>query len=128
MQENSHCFKKSYFISSQVFLQNCNDNNGNAYKNILTINIIPDGPLRRLVRKVQNRPLSVFQGDQNNNTCLLALVSLIKPFTLMDVNEVPNLISFLTMNGYLINTNITQMLNNENIQFGNNQTLFFVSY
>jgi hypothetical protein len=37
MQENSHCFKKSYFISSQVFLQNCNDNNGNAYKNIVTI-------------------------------------------------------------------------------------------
>jgi hypothetical protein len=52
----------------------------------------------------------------------------ITPFTLMDVNEVPNFISFLTMNGYLINTNITQMLNNGNIQFGNNQTLFFVSY
>jgi hypothetical protein len=128
MQESKICkYKKSYFISSQVYLQNCNDNNGDAYKNIVTINMVPDGPLRKLVRRVQNRPLSVFQGRQYNS-CLLALVSLIEPFRLMDVNEVPNLISFLSMNGYIINTNITQMFNTGNIQFGNNQTLFFLSY
>ncbi len=126
--------QKSYFISSQVFLENCNqNNNGQAYKNIVTINIIPEGPLVSIVRRIQNRPLSKFQGYQtqnynHNQRCLLALVSLKEPGRLMDINEVPDLCSFLSENGYRIETNITQMFNTGNINFDNKQTLFFVNY
>lgn len=126
--------QKSYFISSQVFLENCNQySSGQAYKNIVTINIIPEGPLVSLVRRIQNRPLSKFQGYQNQNYnynqgCLLALVSFKEPGRLMDINEVPDLCSFLSANGYRIETNITQMFNNGDIKFDNKQTLFFVNY
>lgn len=122
-------YPKSYFISSQAFLQNCNDNNnGQAYKNIVTINMIPEGPLKKLVRRVQNRPLSKFQGYQYNQDCLLALISLREPYRLMDVNEVPDLCSFLSANGYRIETNVTQMFALNNVQFDNKQTLFFINY
>jgi|APGre2960657505_1045072.scaffolds.fasta_scaffold16782_3 hypothetical protein len=126
--------QKSYFISSQAFLQNCSQyNNSQAYKNIVTINLIPEGPLAMLVRRVQNRPLSKFQGyfeNQQNqqNGCLLAFISLQDGSRLMDINEVPDLCSFLTSNGYRIDTNITQMFNSGNINFDNKQTLFFINY
>jgi hypothetical protein len=117
--------KKSYFISSEVFLENCNL--GEAYKNIVTINIVPEGPLVSLVRRVIHRPLSKFQGFQNQR-CSLALVSLKEPFRLMNVNEVPDLYSFLIANSYNIDTNVTQMFNSGDIRFDNKQILFFVNY
>ena len=124
--------QKSYFISSQVFLDNSNQyDNCNAYKNIVTINLFPEGPLSRLVRVVKNRPLSEFQGCQQqsySNNCLLAFVSLRDPSRLMDVNDVPDLCSFLTDNGYRIDTRVTQMFNTGDIRFDNKQILFFVNY
>ena len=85
-----------------------------CYKNILMINIEPKGPLRRLVRKINLPRLSPFDTNNYNfdKKCGLAIQNINGIDELMSPNEMPNLISFLLENGYQIDTQITNMLNN----------------
>jgi len=49
----------------------------------------------------------------------------------MVVDEVPDLISYLVMNGYSVDTSITKMLNTSEIRFDNNlgnKLICFVTY
>jgi hypothetical protein len=112
---------KTVTLFSQPFLDTYNQ----CYKNIVTINMMPQGPLAQLVRRVQFPPLSTFKqlGPCTRiNNCGLALSTLNGFFynnnncnkncsNLMIVDEVPNLMSYLLSNGYTINTSITKMLN-----------------
>jgi hypothetical protein len=112
---------KTVTLFSQPYLDRYNQ----CYKNIVTINLIPQGPLAHLVRRVQFPPLSTFKqpGPCNHiNNCGLALIALNnvcnkKCSNFMVVDEVPNLFSFLLSNGYTINTSITKMLNTSDIRF-----------
>ena len=116
---------KTVTLFSQPFLDTYNQ----CYKNIVTINMIPQGPLAQMVRRVQFPPLSPFKqpGPCNRiNNCGLALSTLNGLFynnlnkncsNLMIVDEIPNLMSFLLSNGYTINTSITKMLNTSDIRF-----------
>jgi hypothetical protein len=116
---------KTVTLFSQPFLDTYNQ----CYKNIVTINLIPQGPLAQFVRKVQFPPLSQFKQPgpcSRINNCGLALTSLNNVFYnnlnkgcygFMVVDEVPNLLSFLMSNGYSINTSITKMLNTSDIRF-----------
>jgi hypothetical protein len=115
-------FPRTFTITTQPYL----DNN-QCYKNILTINVVPDGPLQNFVRRLKPSKLSPFQvNNYNNNNCGCDLV-LINPFpnactysnncgkkcdNYMSPNEIPNLYSFLTANGYQIETQLTNMMNN----------------
>ena len=129
---------KTVTLFSQPFLDTYNQ----CYKNIVTINLIPQGPLAQLVRRVQFPPLSQFKQPgpcSRINNCGLALTTL-NTFNngchkngsnLMIVDEVPNLMSFLLTNGYDINTSITKMLNNSDIRFETenaNKLLCVVTY
>ncbi len=115
---------KTVTLFSQPFLDTYNQ----CYKNIVTINLMPQGPLAQLVRRVQFPPLSQFKQPgpcSRINNCGLALTTLDafnnvchkNGSNLMIVDEVPNLMSFLLSNGYDINTSITKMLNNSDIRF-----------
>ena len=112
---------KTVTLFSQPFLDTYNQ----CYKNIVTINLIPQGPLAQLVRKVQFPPLSQFKQPgpcSRINNCGLALTALNNICNkgcsgFMVVDEVPNLMSFLLSNGYSINTSITKMLNTSDIRF-----------
>ena len=116
---------KTVTLFSQPFLDTYNQ----CYKNIVTINLIPQGPLAQFVRKVQFPPLSQFKQPgpcSRINNCGLALTALNNIFYnnlnkgcsgFMIVDEVPNLLSFLMSNGYSINTSITKMLNTSDIRF-----------
>jgi len=116
---------KTVTLFSQPFLDTYNQ----CYKNIVTINLIPQGPLAQFVRKVQFPPLSQFKqlGPCSRiNNCGLALTALNNTFYnnlnkgcsgFMVVDEVPNLLSFLLSNGYSVNTSITKMLNTSDIRF-----------
>lgn len=115
---------KTVTLFSQPYLDKINQN----YKNIVTVNFIPDGPLRHIVRRINFPPLSPFQQnnkyglDCNSRLALLSLEHLnicyIKNGTnLMLVDEVPNLFSFLLSNGYTIDTRITNMMNESGIKF-----------
>ena len=112
---------KTVTLFSQPFLDTYNQ----CYKNIVTINLIPQGPLAQFVRKVQFPPLSQFKQPgpcSRINNCGLVLTAFNNVCNkgcsgFMVVDEVPNLLSFLMTNGYSINTSITKMLNTSDIRF-----------
>ena len=84
-------YPTTYMISSQVYRDTCNQYD-QCYKNIITINLIPKGPLTHFVRRIQMPYLSPFQygnncssGNGGNrglgmNNCALALISLRNSF------------------------------------------------
>jgi len=116
---------KTVTLFSQPYLDQYNQ----CYKNIVTVNLLPQGPLSRLVRRVNFPPLSQFKQPgpcTTNQQCGLALMSICSSgcnkngSNLMVVDEVPNLFSFLLSNGYSIDTSITKMLNQSDIRFDTN--------
>ena len=125
----------TYALYSQPYL----DKKCQCYKNIVTLNLQPKGPLEQLVRKIQFNPLSPFQQKGPcvpYNNCGLALKSLNNFCNngcddLMIVDEVPNLIAFLMTNGYTVDTSITKMFNASDIKFSNFNTsklIAFITY
>ena len=129
---------KTVSLFSQPYLDTYNQ----CYKNIVVVNLMPQGPLAELVTRVKFEPLSEFKVSTPCDPfkqCGLALMSINniynsscnKCLDLMDVNEVPNLISFLVSNGYTVDTSITKMFNNSEIRFNTNtgnQLICFVTY
>jgi hypothetical protein len=129
---------KTVSLFSQPYLDEYNK----CYKNIVTLNLQPKGPLAELVKLVKFPPLSEFKKQSSCNKikqCGLALMSLEScnigygkfGEDLMVVDEVPNLISFLVANGYTVDTSITKMFNQSEIRFDTdlgNKLICFVTY
>ena len=116
-----------YTLTTQPFLENCNQ----CYTNIITINLVPDGPLKYFVRRVKFQPLSPFQQPgpcTRQQQCGLALVSFVNNSRLMSPNEVPDLFAFLTENGYSIDTSVTKMVNTGEVKLTNRNLLCFLRY
>jgi len=135
--DTNHRGVNTFTITSQPFYDQYNQ----CYKNILSVNLEPNGPLKYLVRRLQLPRLSPFQRDTPCNPlpkCGLALASL-QGFNstcckynsgcnLMTPDEIPNLITFLLGNGYQIETQLTNMLNQSEIKLTNKQIAFAVTY
>ena len=127
---------KTFSLFSRPYLDEYNK----SYKNIVTVNLQPKGPVGELVKFVKFPPLSEFkQGTDNKiKQCGYAILSLDSCNTsgkfgedLMVVDEVPNLISFLISNGYTVDTSITKMFNQSEISFNtdlSNKLICFVTY
>jgi hypothetical protein len=126
---------KTFTITSQPFYDQYNQ----CYKNIMMVNLEPQGPLSRLVRRLILPRLSPFQREGPCNPiqkCGLALQSLstgcCNKYTsgcdLMTPDEIPDLISFLQSNGYQIETQITNMLNQSEIKLSDKRLAFTVTY
>ena len=118
---------KTVSLFSQPYLDTYNQ----CYKNIVVVNLLPQGPLRDIVRRVNFPPLSEFKQPgpcTPLKLCGYALTSLggcnmgcgKNGENLMVVDEVPDLISYLVSNGYKVDTSITKMLNTSEIRFDAN--------
>ena len=135
----------TFTITSQPFYDQYNQ----CYKNILMVNVEPKGPLRKFVRRIQLPKLSPFQQEGPCNPiqkCGLALHQIGsfssasssyssccgKNGDLMTPSEIPNLITFLLGNGYQMETQLTNMLNQSEVKIagGNNnkKIAFMVTY
>jgi len=130
----------SYLLSSRPYLFGC------EYGNIITINLFPKGPLGKIVRQVNfsHKKLSEFTHlNDYGNKCGYALLSLRgiggigcgrglgsgrNNHRFMTANEIPDLFSFLMSNGYKIDTSLTKMMNNSNIQIDANNIIAFITY
>ena len=129
-----HNGANTFTITSQPFYDQYNE----CYKNILTVNPEPRGPIRKIVRRIKLPKLSPFQREGPCNPipqCALALQSLntcyngcSKKNNLMTPDEIPELITFLFGNGYQIETQITNMLNQSEIKISNKKIAFTVTY
>jgi len=129
---------KTISLFSQPYLDTYNQ----CYKNIVVVNLKPQGPLGDLVRFVKFPPLSEFKQPgpcSPLKDCGYAIMSLGGCNTgcgkfgsdLMVVDEVPNLISYLVSNGYSVDTSITKMFNTSDIRFDTNtgnKLICFVTY
>lgn len=116
---------KTFALFSQPYLDTYNK----CYKNIVVVNLMPEGPLSQLVRFVNFPPLSEFKTPgpcSPLKQCGYALMSLGGCNTgcggedLMVVDQVPDLISYLAMNGYSVDTSITKMFNASDVRFDTN--------
>lgn len=127
-------YMKTFSVSSQPYYDRFNK----CYKNILTINGIPEGPLRNFVTSVHLTKLSEYHVDTPCNpipTCCYALSNVCLGLgsimssckeNLMTPNEIPNLISYLLSNGYQIETQISNFLNASSVKM-NNYSKFVLS-
>lgn len=129
---------KTVSLFSQPYLDTYNQ----CYKNIVVVNLKPQGPLGQLVRLVKFLPLSQFKEPgpcSPLKDCGYAIMSLnncggnCRKFgsDLMVVDEVPDLMSYLISNGYTIDTSITKMFNNSDIRFqtnNGNKLICFITY
>ena len=131
-------YSKTFTITSETYY----DPFIQQYSNILRINIEPQGPLRRFVTRLNNTRLSPYNRNNytNNltnqyNCCRLALLKigiveccsgLRSP--LMTPDEIPDLISWLLANGYQIETQITNMLNQSELKINNQRLAFTATY
>jgi len=127
---------KTVSLFSQPYLDTYNQ----CYKNIVVVNLKPQGPLGDLVRFVKFPPLSEFKQPgpcSPLKDCGYALMSLdgcsagCSGNNLMVVDEVPNLISYLVSNGYSVDTSITKMFNTSDIRFDTNtgnKLICFITY
>lgn len=119
---------KVYTLSLQVY----RDTYSEQYQNIIVINMMPEGPLRSIVKQIQTPFLSPFETNIgcNNNRCALVLTgsqsSCFKNNYLTE-NDIPNLFSFLVSNGYTIDTSITKMMTNNGISMNDNKLICFIS-
>lgn len=109
---------KTISLFSQPYLDTYNQ----CYKNIVVVNMLPKGPLAKIVRFIKFPPLSEFNRDAK---CGYALINCKNE--LMIVDEIPDLISYLVSNNYSIDTSITKMFNTSDIRF-DNKLICFITY
>jgi len=103
-------YENNLIIDIETYL----DNNQN-YKNIITINKFPPGPLQRYIRKVPFNTLSPFKNSQGYNKCGLAITKFDNFYCLLTPCDIPELFSYLIENNYKIDTSITKLINNSEI-------------
>jgi hypothetical protein len=102
-------FSNTFTIQTLPYLDKFNK----CYKNILTTNQIPNGPLAKFVRKIQYPKLSTFQHDSPCYTYPKCIYSLNIDNDCSPIGDrIQNLTTFLLSNGYQIETQITNIYNN----------------
>ena len=103
------------------------------YKNILTINKIPLGPLSNYTKQINISPkrISAFRTNSEQNKCVYALyIESITNTTdenqLYTLDALPNFLDFCKTNGYTIETSLTQLLNSQTKQL--DSVICYISY
>jgi hypothetical protein len=106
-----------------------------SYQNVITMNCMPDGPLSDMVAMINLTKLSPFQdsgvfssANFNGSKCNHVLLRYpISQFggvnwkaadTFMGADDIPSVLSYLQSNGYVINTDLTKMLNKSRVTIG----------
>jgi len=118
----------TYTLSVQPYL----DQHNKCYRKILTINAKPTGPLAQYIKQINAPKLSPFKEPSAccpSNNCLLAITNINCngcSSDLMCVDDIPNLFSFLSLNGYTIDTGLTKLMQKSDIRL-NNDLLCFIS-
>ena len=100
----------TYTLSSKVYL----DTHNKCYKKIIIINDYPEGPLQNYVSNVKDNKLSIFQERsvcQEWKPCFYAIHYPGQSQHFFTIDHLPELFSLLTTNGYTIDTQLTQMIN-----------------
>ena len=118
-----------------MYLEPILNNYNKTYLSIVTLSNMPEGPLKEMVCRINPPKLSDFQPASpfsiNGSNCMYAVMRYPRPFpvsstitnsskldTYMYSDDIPSIISYLTSNGYKVDTKITNMLQHSNINIG----------
>ena len=114
-----------YVLQQQPFYDSFNQ----SYRQIITINMMPEGPLKNRVKRVHNPPLSPFQFPPPQNcpppNCILAIYD--NCGQLMCTNQLPNLFQYLVENGYIFDYQLTNMMEKSQVKTDSN-LLCYIKY
>jgi hypothetical protein len=112
-------YPRTFTITSSPYYDRCSQ----QYQNILMLNVEPEGPLRRFVRRLLLPRLTPYQTEKSEEKCGLVLTNFLNNNQnynlkngLMTPNDIPDLYSFLTANGYQIDTQLTNMMNQSQVK------------
>ena len=118
------------------------DERNQCYKKIIRINKMPTGNLTQIVKRIRSPRLSHFDtyGEGNgygdccgsgsngfNPSCIFAVFHPNHRNKLLTIDELPDLMTFLVDNGYIIDTSITKMLMKSNVK-PSNDLICYVSH
>jgi hypothetical protein len=102
----------SYTLSIEPYLNTFTK----QYENIIVIDKMPKGPLAELVSHVKSPRLSPFTEPHTNNCCKYAIRRHYnRENNFLTSDDVPSLLSYLSTNGYTINTEITKIVQKTNL-------------
>jgi len=96
---------KLYSLQTNVYL----DPNTDQYKNIISINKKPDGPLSNYVREIKNNKLSIFDSINNNNKCFYGILNMENNYELIELCDIDILFNFLFTNNYIIQKDFNKL-------------------
>lgn len=123
---------KQYSVSTKVYL----DKIQKCYYRILTLNTMPDGPLKNIVSRVKREKLSEFEGfgNQGNRNCDMrdycyyAIKDPNNPHDFLCVDAVNDLFEFALNNGYTVDTELSKLLMKQKRLNGANEFICFLRY
>mgnify|MGYP006908615106 CR=1 FL=1 len=110
-----------YQISSEVYLDKYNE----CYKNILVITPAPlpkDKALMKITKQLHREKLSPFEENTSccyKNNCITAFKNMNNCNELLTVDQISILFGYLIRNGYIINTEITKMMQQSQVVIPN---------
>ena len=99
----------TYQLSSSIYLDQYNE----CYKKIVIINQKPTGALLSLIRTIHSDKVSPFKATSPccpEPYCLLAILNPLVTTELLCMDQIGDLFSFLTSNGYTIQYELTKIM------------------
>lgn len=112
-----------YTISMQPFYDSFTQN----YRNIYVLDRKPAGALTRIARQITAPKLSPFISNENsccNCKCIYAIYNPENPQEFLCIEQLGLLFSFLSSNGYTIDTQMTTMMQSSSVTFKKNFVCF----
>jgi len=100
------------------------------YTNILTLNKMPDGPLKDICKQIRQNKLSPFEANTNlcrKPNCIIAIKDDTNSCGFLCIDDLPNLFEFLINNGYTIDQNITKVFQKTNVKM-NGELICIIKY
>ena len=102
-----------------------------TYQNIITFSGIPPGPIAQMVATISSPKLSPFQisspFQRNPYNCMYVLMrypvgsnGVKTPDSFMTAEDIPAILSYLMQNGYMIDTEITKIIQKSGISMDTN--------
>ena len=114
-----------YALQQQPFY----DSYTQSYRNILTINKMPEGPLKKRVKRINNPPLSPFQFPPPVNcppqNCIFAIYGTCGQ--LLCIDQLPDFFNYLMENNYQFDYQLTNMMEKSQVQT-TNTLLCYIKY
>jgi len=120
-------FEKYQKKTAVLYVEPLLDTYNKTYVSALTVNIIPDGPIKQMVRVFNTPTLSPFQtftnSIHNGDNCTFIIMKypngnkgISKNWMLEE--DIPTIFSYLQQNNYSIDTSLTKLINHSQVNLG----------